>query len=238
MDRDFHSNQTSQSTWASAITQALPIMLGYIPIGFAYGVLAQKAGLSPFNTLLMSMVVFAGSAQLIAVELFALGMNPISIILTTFVVNLRHLLMSAGLFPHVQGWKTTEKAGFAFELTDETFALHSLRSAQEKVDTSKTFIINILAHSSWILGTVLGFVLGRQILEIEPLALDYTLPAMFIALLVMQLNTKPQIIVAVLSGIFSVGLYLLGLQRLYVVFATIIGASIGVWIERWMKTKF
>jgi 4-azaleucine resistance transporter AzlC len=226
----------SKDIWWMAVTQALPVMLGYLPIGFAYGVLAQKAGLSPFNTLLMSTIVFAGSAQLIAVELFTLGLDPITIILTTFVVNLRHLLMSASLSPHVDGWKKMEKAGFAFELTDETFALHSLRAAQENFDRKKTFTINFFAHGAWILGTGLGVILGTQIINTEPLALDYALPAMFIALLVMQLKTKPQVLVAVLSGMLSVGLYMLGLDRWYVIFATIIGASIGVWVERWMKT--
>ena len=228
-------NSQSKNVWYLAITQALPVMLGYLPIGFAYGVLAQKADLSIFNTLLMSVAVFAGSAQLIAVELFALGMAPISIVLTTFVVNLRHLLMSASLFPHVQRWEKTEKAVFAFELTDETFALHSLRATQQKFTKNETFIINIFTHSTWILGTGLGVLLGGQIIETELFALDYALPAMFIALLVMQLKTKPQVIVAVLAGFLSLGLYLLGLNRWYVIIAAVIGASIGVWIERWMK---
>jgi len=167
--------------------------------------------------------------------LFAIGTGPISIILTTFIVNLRHLLMSASLSPYVDRWARSEKAGFAFELTDETFALHALRGAHGKLDKKETFIINILAHSAWILGTGLGFILGRQILETEPLALDFALPAMFIALLVMQLSSKPKVIVAVVSGLFSVGLYYFGLQRWYVIAATIIGATLGVWIEQWMK---
>ncbi len=84
-----------QRPWLQGMVQAVPIVLGYIPVGFAYGVLAQKAGLSAFNTLLMSIIVYAGSAQLIAVGLVSSGLAPLSIIITTFIVNLRHMLMSA-----------------------------------------------------------------------------------------------------------------------------------------------
>ena len=80
--------------------------------------LAQKAGLSPFNTLLMSIIVYAGSAQLIAVGLISSGLTPLSIIITTFIVNLRHMLMSAALSPHLQSWRKPELAVFAYELTD------------------------------------------------------------------------------------------------------------------------
>jgi 4-azaleucine resistance transporter AzlC len=91
----FSTTNRIESPLASAFRQTLPIILGYVPVGFAYGVLAQKSGLSGINTLLMSLLVYAGSAQLIAVGLFAAGAAPLAIVATTFVVNLRHLLMSA-----------------------------------------------------------------------------------------------------------------------------------------------
>ena len=92
-----------QRGWLSGFSQATPIWLGYISVGFAYGVLAQKAGLSMLNAILMSVIVYAGSAQLIAVGLFAAGAPAASIILTTFVVNLRHILMSAAVSTHLKG---------------------------------------------------------------------------------------------------------------------------------------
>ena len=113
--------------WTSGVSQALPIVFGYVPIGIAFGILAQKAGISTVNTLLMSLIVYAGSSQLIAVGLFGAGVPPVSIILTTFVVNLRHMLMSAAVAPYLKGWRKVELASFAYELTDETFAVHSGR---------------------------------------------------------------------------------------------------------------
>ncbi|MBG0784010.1 MAG: AzlC family ABC transporter permease [Anaerolineaceae bacterium] len=223
--------------WVNGVVQALPIVLGYIPVGFAYGVLAQKAGLSTLITLLMSVIVFAGSAQLIAVGLFSAGMDPLSIILTTFVVNLRHMLFSAALSPHLEGWRKPELAGFAAELTDETFALHATRMADADPTKAETFVVNLTAQASWILGTWLGIVGGQLIADIEPYALDYALPAMFIALLVMQIKNRRQVFVAVLAGGLSVGLYLLGFSQWYVILATVIAASVGVVLEQWTKKQ-
>lgn len=232
--------QTSQTknSWTFVLAgakSALPIVFGYLPIGFAYGVLAQKAGISILNTILMSVVVFAGSAQLIAVELVALGLTPSTILLTTFIVNLRHMLMSAALSPYLQGWRKDELAAFAFELTDETFALHSTRMNAGKVGKIKTFAINLTSQVAWVLGTGLGVVIGQKITTIEPFALDYALPAMFMALLVMQIKSHREVAVAVLSGFFSVGLMLLGFEQWHVIIATVIGATIGVGMEQWTK---
>jgi 4-azaleucine resistance transporter AzlC len=221
--------------WLHGVLAALPIMLGYLPVGFAYGVLAHKAGLSTFNTLLMSMIVFAGSAQLIAVGLVANGIAPLTIILTTFIVNLRHLLMSAAIFPHVSRWRKRELAGFAYELTDETFAMHSTRFELEPANKAEAFAINIVSHITWVLGGWLGIVAGQLVVDVEPLALDYVLPAMFIALLVMQIKSRTQVWVALLAGVASVVFLLFGLSQLHVIIATIIGATFGAWIDGWKR---
>lgn len=219
--------------WMRGIFAASPIVLGYLPIGFAYGVLAQKAGLSTFNTLLMSMIVFAGSAQLIAVGLISTGITPISLILTTFIVNLRHMLMSAAIFPHIGQWRKRALAGFAFELTDETFALHSTRFEDTQLDKADVFAVNLTSHAAWILGSGMGVAAGRLVANIEALALDYVLPAMFIALLVMQTKKHTQVWAALISGTASVGLLLLGLNQSHVIIATIIGAFFSAWIAGW-----
>jgi 4-azaleucine resistance transporter AzlC len=221
--------------WLGGVMAALPIMLGYLPVGFAYGVLAHKAGLSTFNTLMMSMIVYAGSAQLIAVGLVANGITSLTIILTTFIVNLRHLLMSAAIFPHIARWQKRELAGFAYELTDETFALHSTRFYLGQVEKSEAFIINIVSHITWVLGGWMGVVVGQLLVDVEPLALDYVLPAMFIGLLVMQIKNRTQVWVALLAGTASVAFLVLGFSQLHVIIATIIGATFGAWMEGWTR---
>lgn len=228
-------NISPASPLAAAFHQTLPIILGYVPVGFAYGVLAQKSGLSGLNTVLMSVLVFAGSAQLIAVGLFATAAAPLAIVATTFIVNLRHVLMSAALAPYLRGWGKTRLALFAAEMTDETFALHVGRFAQGKTDPAEIFGINIIAQSAWVGGTILGLAASTLITDIRPIGLDYALPAMFIALLLGQLKSRLHFLVAVVSGVLSAALLLAGLSQAHVLVATIVGATLGLGVQQWIK---
>lgn len=215
--------------------RALPIVLGYVPIGFAYGVLAGKSGISEANTLLMSLVVFAGSSQFIAIGLFASGSGVAAAILTTFVVNLRHMLMAASLAPHLSGWRKRHLAWFSFQLTDETFALHSSAASRLNDCRPEVLALNMTAQASWVAGTILGIVASGLIGDIGPLGLDYALAAMFIALLVGQCENKARVVTAVLSGLVAVLLNLLGWQQFHIIVATIVGASLGLVAERWIN---
>lgn len=217
--------------------RALPVVLGYLPIGFAYGVLAGKAEISAANTILMSILVFAGSAQFIAVGLFASGVGPATIILTTFIVNLRHTLMSASLSPFLSQWSRWLQSCFAYQITDETFALHS--SAPRMLETCKveTLSVNMTCQISWVLGTVLGVVAANLIGDIRPLGLDFALSAMFIGLLVGQCLDKIRIIAACLGGTIATVLFLAGFQQSYVIAATLLSATLSLGIEQWIKQK-
>ena len=213
------------------LTPAIPVVLGYLPVGFAYGVLAANAGLSLMQTLAMSAFVFAGSSQLIAVGMIAQGINPISIVLTTLVVNLRHLLMSASLSTHMKKWTRIEVAGFCFELTDETFAVHSLRFKKGDDAPRKAIQINAVCQTAWIVGSVLGVLAGSAITDVKPFALDYALPAMFIALLLLQIQTWRHVWVALLGGTLSMGLWAVGVTQWNVIIAAVIAATFGAVIE-------
>jgi 4-azaleucine resistance transporter AzlC len=217
------------------VAQALPIVLGYLPIGIAFGILAQKAGISIVNTLLMSLLVYAGSSQLIAVGLFAAGTPGLSVILTTFVVNLRHLLMSAALSPFLKRWRKPELAAFAYELTDETFAIHSARFVSAGPNKAEAFATNLTAQVTWVLGSALGSAVGQLIGDSSAFALDYVLPAMFIALLIMQIKDRTQVVVAGVTGLVAAGLLLAGVSQWNVMLATLLGATLGVVIETWTK---
>lgn len=232
------TTDSSRPHWLlPALKQTLPIILGYLPVGFAYGVLAQKSGLSATNTMLMSLIVFAGSAQLIAVGLLASGTGAASVILTTFVVNLRHLLMSASLAPYLRTWSRLQQALFAFQLTDETFALHSSRFPRGETSKPETLAINMIAQSAWLGGSLLGLLAGTLITDVKPIGLDYALPAMFMVLLVWQLTTWTRWITAVLAGAISVGLALAGLSQTNVILATVLAASLGLGVEAWISSR-
>jgi 4-azaleucine resistance transporter AzlC len=219
----------------SAARQVAPIVMGYLPVGAAYGVLAQQAGLSLLNTVLMSVLVYAGSAQLIAVAMFAAGLNPASIIATTFVVNLRHLLMSASLAPNLKSWNKWELALFAFEVTDESFAVHSVRFARGDLNKATCFGINGMAQISWVLASLAGYFAGTSIPSVEPLGIDYALPAMFIALLIMQTKNGLHVLVAGFSGLLALALNRAGADQWSVILATVVGATFGAGVETWTR---
>ncbi|QJT10918.1 AzlC family ABC transporter permease [Oceanidesulfovibrio marinus] len=218
-------------SWAGAFSLTLPIILGYVPVGFAYGVLAREHGLDPVNTILMSVIVFAGSAQLIAVGLLGAGATAFSVIATTFVVNLRHMLMSAALGPRFTRWPKGRIALFTFQLTDETFALHASRFAGNPAaadDIPGITRCNMLAQFSWVAGTVLGVVASDLISNTGRVGLDFALPAMFIALLVAQIRDRMHVAVALLSGGLSLFFFDVGLTRWNVMAATVLGALAGL----------
>jgi 4-azaleucine resistance transporter AzlC len=220
------------------VAAALPVAIGYMPIAFAFGVLALKTGISPINIVLMSILVYAGSSQLIAIGLVAGGATGWSIILTTFVVNLRHLLLSAAMSPYFQRWRKSELAAFAYELTDETFALHSIRFRENPVrGKAETLVLNATAHLSWVLGTILGVFAGQLIPDVKPYGLDFALPAMFIALLVMQIRGGIFMAVAIAGGGLSLVLSLAGVSQWNVIIATLVAATLGVLLEQWTQKQ-
>lgn len=225
------SEQPVKLNISKIMSSAFPVVMGYLPVGFAYGVLAINAGLSTLQTVIMSLIVFAGSAQLMATSFFAQGINPVSIILTTFIVNLRHLLMSASLSTHMKEWHKGEVAGFCFELTDETFAVHSLRFAGGDTAAPPAMLINMICQSAWVIGTLLGSLAGNLISDVEPFALDYALPSMFIALLILQIGSRVHIWVALMGAVLSLVFWKFGLTQWNVILATVVAATFGALLE-------
>lgn len=209
---------------------SLPIILGYLPVGFAFGVLAVQAGMTPVTVGLMSYLVYAGSAQLIAAGLLASGTGAAGIILTTFVVNLRHLLMSAALTPYLKRWSRAEQAWFTFEMTDETFAANLGRFISHGVDKGEVFGLNTLAHMGWVAGGVAGALFDSVIGDVKPLGLDFALPGMFIALLLPHFPV-PRRFLAVCSGAsLSLVFALAGAGQWNVMLATACAATLAAFL--------
>jgi 4-azaleucine resistance transporter AzlC len=179
--------------------------------------------------------VYAGASQFIAAGLFAAGVPPLSIVLTTFIVNLRHMLMSASIAPHLRAWSKPVLSVFAYQLTDETFAVHSTRFVSGTPNKVEALCVNAMAQAAWVSGSLLGAIGGQFVPDPKPWGLDFALPALFVALLVLQIHDRVQVIVALLTGLVAVGLTLLGLGQWAVVLATLVGATLGVIGERWTK---
>ncbi len=214
-------------TFASGIKLAIPVILGYLPVGFTFGILAVQAGFTPLEAGLMSYFVYAGSAQLITTGLVLAGASIPSIIVTTFVVNLRHALMSASLVPYAAKWSKLRQAWFCFELTDETYALNLSRFMKVGVHHNETLGINMFSHLGWVAGSVSGALLGDIIGDTKKFGLDFALVGMFIALLTPHLPL-PRKALAVLAGAsLSVIFLLVGIGQWSTLLATILGAAIA-----------
>jgi 4-azaleucine resistance transporter AzlC len=215
------------------IKAAIPIVLGYLPIGLAFGILGSQQGLSVIDIFVMSLFVYAGSSQFIAAAMMASGAEAISIISTTFLVNLRHLLMSASLSPHLKHISTGLQSLIAVGITDETFAVSRSFLNNYKASSGYFMGLHITSHVCWILSTVLGGVFGSKISEATKWGVDFALSAMFIGLLMMQVKSKKDIIVSLCSGALSLFLAINLQGNWNVIIAAVAAATIGVVLERW-----
>lgn len=211
-----------------------PICLGYFPIGLALGVLAQQAGLPWWAVALMSILVFAGSAQFICIAMLATGASLPSIIATTFVVNLRHALMSSALAIYLQNVNRWFLSFFAYGITDESFAVNMTRFRDQQWSKWSGLGVNQLANLVWIISTVSGTAIGQFIPQ-GAFGIDYALTAMFICLLIYQLQGLIFLLTAVATALIALLWYLLIPGDSYIVGASMGGATLGFLIKRWKR---
>ena len=122
------------------LQKLIPIAIGYLALGIACGILAQQAGLTPLEALGMSVLVFAGSGQFIGIAMMAQGAALVSIGLTIFIVNLRHLLFSSTLMNFFNGRSKNFLIGYAHGITDETFAVN-LNAFETETDPRWTCLL-------------------------------------------------------------------------------------------------
>jgi len=221
------SEQFASSVW-KGVVQASPIMMGIAPIGIAFGVLAQQAGLGLWPTLGLSIFVFAGASQFMAVSMMQNGLEPGAIIGATFIVNFRHVLMAASVAPCLKSWKTWQRVLFGGMMTDETFLLNSLNFAQGSVNVVSAVSLNFSFYITWIISGMAGYNLGALIVNPEVWGLDFALPAMFVGLLISACKNKAGIAAAIAGGIISMGLHLFSVENWAAFFGAFGGATVGV----------
>lgn len=221
----------ASSVLGRGLSAAWPICLGYLPIGMALGVLGQKAGLHPLAIGFMSLVVFAGSSQFIAVSMISSGMPAVTIVITTFVVNLRHLLMSSALALPFRGRSRGVLTLFAYGVTDESFAVNYPKLLEGDWHIEHALVVNHAANLTWIASTVAGGYGGQYIPE-GAFGIDYALIAMFICLLVFQLRGKIYLVTAILGGALAVGLALVLPSNWHIIVASTLAAVFGAFIKR------
>jgi 4-azaleucine resistance transporter AzlC len=211
----------------------IPLIVGAIPFGIIFGTLAQGSGLSFGATIGMSAFVFAGSSQFIALGLLAAGSALPLIVLTTVVVNLRHMLYAASRLPYVQGTSQRWKVAIGFFLTDEAFAVAIRRYMQPDPSPHKHWYYlgaAVAMYLNWIFCTWLGLTVGQLIPNAAAWGLDFAMVATFIGMIVPYATTRPMVGAILVAGIVAVlanGLP----HKLGLMVAAIVGVTTGYWLE-------
>jgi len=218
--------------WRGA-RDSVPMLIGAAPLAVIFGTLAPPSGLSGTGAVLMSLLVFAGSSQFIALTLLASGTGVALIVLTTLVVNLRHLLYSANLQPQVSKLPQRWRLPLAFWLTDETFALTQRRYSEPDPSPFKHWYYLgscVVMYLNWLLWTVTGVVLGHTVAGISRLGLEFAMVATFTAIVAPFLRTRPMVASALASA--AVALLARGLPyKLGLMLAALAGVIVGVWFQ-------
>ena len=234
------TSSAADESFAHGARAGLPVVLGYLGIGAAAGVVERAAGLSYAEVLLLSMVLYAGSAQFVLTSMVALASPVSAIVLTVFFVNVRHLLLAAALVPYLRHLPAWKNALLGLQLTDETFVVAAGRFAQRPpVGAAWMAGLNLAAYSAWALANLAGAAFSARFAGSAATVkvLGFALPCMFAGLLVLQLAARPRLRVGIAVALFGAALAV-AVQTAFpgpwaVIVATVLGATLGLVLERW-----
>jgi 4-azaleucine resistance transporter AzlC len=233
-------NSTKGSEFLAGLKAELPLLIGVVPFGMIFGVLAIDAGIPAGPSQAMSAIIFAGSSQFITTQLVHVAAPSVVILMTIAVVNLRHALYSASVSPYTRHLSPSWKWLLAYLLTDEAYAVTILHYQQTgepgQVDHRHWYFLGagLALWSSWQLSTAAGILLGAVVPE--SWSLDFTLALTFIALVVPSLKDRAGLASALSAGVVAVWAinwpYKLGL-----VTAALVGILVGVLLENLANQK-
>jgi len=184
----------------------LPVFMGYMPVGMAYGIVATTAGFSLFQAVACSGLAIAGAGQFIGANLLKAGAGAVAVIVATGVVNLRYLLFGATLAPYLHDTPRRLQLPLAFTLTDETFGINVTDLQAGTADDHSMLGVGAVSWVGWTLGTAIGAGAASLIGDPTRWGVDFAMPAMFTALLVAQLTGRRYAVAGVLAAVLTIGL--------------------------------
>jgi 4-azaleucine resistance transporter AzlC len=209
---------------------ALPIVLGYLPVGMAFGVVARKVGLTTFEAGLMSVLVYAGASQFVAIEMISKGISWFPIVIATFFINLWHLLMSSTLSLYFKKSRLRTLSLLSGQLTDESFARAMSNTSKISNRPSYLFGLQMTSQIAWIAGSVVGALSGKLIDQKE-YGIPFALSSLFICLLVIQIKKARHLWVMVMAGISSILFKWAFPGNWYILLTGLLASGIGMAIE-------
>lgn len=206
----------------------IPVFLGYMPVGMAFGVLARTLGFTTFEAIVCSATALAGAGQFIALSLLAGGSGVAATLAATSVVNLRYVLFGTTLSTHLKRVRFPTDAWLAFTLTDETFAINISDQRQRTATPASMAGVGAVSWTGWVLGTVIGAAGAAWIGDPSRWGVEFAMPAMFTALFIALAENRRQVITGISAAAIALLLPLLGRLGLEVEPSwTIIIASMG-----------
>jgi 4-azaleucine resistance transporter AzlC len=231
------TKHTPRSEFLDAVKLTVPILLGAFPFAIVSGVAAVSIGLPPLEAAAMGIIVFAGASQLVSIQLFSAGVPLPVIILSGLVVNLRFLMYSASVAPHIKEYSPRWKALLAYMLTDQAFAVAISHFTRNPDRPHKNWYLFGTAFSMWLtwqIGTFIGIFIGGQLPS--SWSLDFAIPLSFLALMMPGVRDKASASAAVAGGLTAVILYAFPF-KLGLTIAAVVGISVGLLVETYTTPR-
>lgn len=222
----------NKKSYLAGLKAGFPVLFGFIPIGIAYAVTAQQRGFSPKEIVSLSMFVFAGGSQIMAVEMFSKNASILAIIIVTFVLNFRHLIMSICIMNKLKKDSLIYKIIASYFITDESFAVFTTENEKNQ-NLSFYFGIITITYSSWVLGAVLGCIVSKFLPTIFSDSLGIALYSLFLALIIPSAKKNISLIgLLIFTGIVNYILNLFLLSSYALIITTIFCAFVGVYFVK------
>lgn len=180
-----HPSSDRRRAFAAAFPQTLPILAGFLFLGLTYGIYMNVSGFSFWYPMIMSLVIFAGSVEFVAVNLLLGAFNPLQALAMTLMLNARHLFYGISMLDKYRGtgWK---KPYLIFGMCDESFSINCTAEIPADVDRGWfMFFVTLLNHLYWFTGATLGGIFG-SLLRFNTQGLDFVMTAMFVVIFLEQ----------------------------------------------------
>lgn len=216
------------------VTKTLPLALGAVPFGLAYGIVAIQAGLTVAETCLMSLIVFAGASQFMAVVMIQSGAGIPLIVASTFLVNLRHLVMGLSISPYLSELTSKWQRVLAFAMTDESYVTSVTHYRDQANEQSNPYFMLGSGGSIyvlWFLASLVGALAGHSISDPLKWGLDFAMPAAFLTMLLPQIVSRRVAAVVLVAGAVATGAYVLIPGKWYIILAVVAATATGVVLE-------
>jgi 4-azaleucine resistance transporter AzlC len=240
-------SEASHRGLPEGLRASVPIVIGYLPAAVAFGVAAREAGLSTVETVVMSLIVYSGASQFALAGLVTAGASWLVMAAISLVLGVRHVLYGPPLAPHFRRIGAGRAAAAAFGLTDEVFAVASVKLERRSSSANFGWLLGLEtgAYISWALGTWIGGVVGTAVVAALPSlasALSFALPALFVALLVPLVRAedsgpwgvpRPVAGAVLVAAIVAAVFYLIGLRSWSVPAAGVVGPAVGLLLGRY-----